>query len=188
MASTIITEERNIEINKLDYLHKCKGCGEIKPNSEYTPIIKKEGRKGRLFVTRCRKCRVEFYKADKYKISRKKSAPEQRRKHRLTIVFNSSRGNAKKRELEHTITVDYLKETFDIQKGLCYYTGKPMLMDIRGLKNSNDSVSVDRIDSSKGYIEGNIVLCRWVVNRMKNDISKQEFLKLVYDINKNFNL
>jgi hypothetical protein len=40
-----------------------------------------------------------------------------------------------------------------------------MLYDL----GSRNSVSVDRIDSSKGYVLGNIALCMKQINIMKND-------------------
>ena len=42
-----------------------------------------------------------------------------------------------------------------------------------------DSVSLDRLDSSKGYIPGNVVLCRAIVNIMKSDLSEAEFSQTI---------
>jgi len=63
-----------------------------------------------------------------------------------------------------------------------------MLKSLENIKDNHDSVSIDRIDSSKGYIIGNIVLCRWVINRMKNDLSNSYFLETISEIYKNFKL
>ena len=41
-------------------------------------------------------------------------------------------------------------------------------LDMAILKNPC-VLSVDRIDSSKGYTQDNIVLCTWIVNKMKNN-------------------
>lgn len=43
---------------------------------------------------------------------------------------------------------------------------------------------LDRIDSTKGHIEGNVVPCCWDCNRMKSDMSRDEFIahiKRMYD-------
>ena len=40
------------------------------------------------------------------------------------------------------------------------------------------NISIDRIDSSKGYIKGNIQLVCGIVNVMKSDSSEDEFLQL----------
>lgn len=39
-----------------------------------------------------------------------------------------------------------------------------------------NSPSIDRIDSTKGYIPGNVVVCSWRANRLKNDGTAQEHL------------
>lgn len=186
MASTIISEEKSKEINHPDYLYKCKECCEFKPNSEYTPS-KKINSKGRAYVTKCKLCRRLYHKNEEVKSRKKKRAPELRKKHRISSIYWSSVTNSKNRNLEHSITREFLNELFDKQNGLCYYTNLPMLKDIRNSDNNNDSVSIDRYDSSKGYIPGNVVLCRWIVNRMKNDIEFDQFLQIVSDIHKNFN-
>lgn len=44
--------------------------------------------------------------------------------------------------------------------------------------------SVDRIDSSLGYIKGNIVITTSRINEMKNNMSSKEFyniIKLIYN-------
>lgn len=184
MASNVISEERSREINNPNYLYKCKCCGEIKPNHEYSKN-KKKG-KGRAYVTQCKKCRVLHSQTEKSKQYRKLTRVKQTKKHRLNIIFHSSLGNSKRRGIEHSISIEYLEELWIKQKGLCYYTNKPMLRDLTNTENNNDSVSIDRVDSKKGYIEGNIVLCKWIINRMKNDISHDDFINIVSDINENF--
>jgi hypothetical protein len=42
------------------------------------------------------------------------------------------------------------------------------------------SPSVDRIDSSAGYINGNVAILCWDCNRIKKDGSLDEFYKIVY--------
>lgn len=46
--------------------------------------------------------------------------------------------------------------------------------EIRG----EDSPSLDRIDSSKGYIPGNVAICSWRANRIKNDGTEEEHRKI----------
>jgi len=183
---TIITDSRNIEINDPNYIYECSICNKPKPNNQYSRDRKKKG-KGREYVTQCKDCRRLYQKLPHVRENQNKRHILQRKKHRINSVYWSSVSNARNRGTEHTITKDDIKELFEIQKGLCYYTNKPMLQDIRDTVRNDDSLSIDRFDSSKGYIKGNIVLCRWIVNRMKNDIEFKQFLELVSDINKNFN-
>lgn len=79
--------------------------------------------------------------------------------------------------LEYNLTLEYIKELLLKQEYKDYYTGQV-------LENYED-YSIDRIDSNLGYIEGNIVITTNRVNAMKNDMSTEEFKKLISDIYKN---
>lgn len=46
----------------------------------------------------------------------------------------------------------------------------------------NDTFSLDRIDSSKGYYRENVVLCCNIVNLMKSDMPINEFLGYINEI------
>ena len=41
-------------------------------------------------------------------------------------------------------------------------------------KTNKKIVSVDRVDSTKGYTKSNIVLCCWAVNNIKQDLTVEE--------------
>lgn len=69
------------------------------------------------------------------------------------------------------LDVDYLEQLWGQQGGLCALTKLPMMHKF----NSLLSASVDRIDSSKGHIKGNIqIVCQWV-NSAKNEYTNAEF-------------
>lgn len=79
--------------------------------------------------------------------------------------------------LEYNLTLEYIKELLLKQEYKDYYTGK--------VPENYEDYSIDRIDSNLGYIEGNIVITTNRVNTMKNDMSTEEFKKLISDIYKN---
>jgi len=60
-------------------------------------------------------------------------------------------------------------EQYAKQKGLCYYTQEPMTLS--DYHNDEYFATVDRVDPAKGYIEGNIVFCISIINKMKQDMS-----------------
>lgn len=66
-----------------------------------------------------------------------------------------------------SIRTSYLRELYNKQKGRCYYTGVEMAL-LSEKKMDPFLMSIDRQDSSKGYIEGNIVLCCLGINYLKN--------------------
>jgi len=51
-------------------------------------------------------------------------------------------------------------------------------------KRSENCMSWDRIDPSKGYVTGNVVIMSWRANRIKNDGSKEEHQLIVDFLNK----
>ena len=79
--------------------------------------------------------------------------------------------------LEYNLTLEYIKELLLKQEYKDYYTGQ--------VPENYEDYSIDRIDSNLGYIEGNIVITTNRVNAIKNDMSTEEFKKLISDIYKN---
>ena len=80
---------------------------------------------------------------------------------------------AKKRGHEVTVTED------DIQiPSHCPILGIPLEMGTRLRKDG--SPSLDRVDTSKGYIKGNVEVISWRANRLKSDASLSE-VKAIYD-------
>lgn len=73
-----------------------------------------------------------------------------------------------------TLDIDYLMTIYDSQEGLCAITKVPMT-NSSGKGKLQTNISIDRIDSSLGYTEGNIQLVCTMVNKMKSDSTKEEF-------------
>ena len=79
--------------------------------------------------------------------------------------------SAADRKLEFNLSFESVKTLLKFQT--CYYTGR---------KFDNDGPyarSIDRIDSSKGYIEGNVVSCTVDINGKKSNLSDDE-IELLY--------
>lgn len=111
----------------------------------------------------CRPCNTLQHK------ERSSASPKARLRHCLS----NGRSEAKRKGLSHEITIDDLTRLWRFQEGRCRYTGIPMVYDGEGRP---ESVSIDRVDSSLGYVRSNVVLCCVYVNRMKNDKTVTEFL------------
>lgn len=82
---------------------------------------------------------------------------------------------------EYNLTLDYIKQLLLDQDYKDYYTGS--------IPENYEEYSIDRIDSSKGYVEGNVVITTNKINLMKNDMSTEEFknqIKLLYNNLDNF--
>jgi len=87
--------------------------------------------------------------------------------------------NAKRRKHEFDVTLEDLKGVWDKQKGRCPYTGWELKnMENMSTKNqlpkTPDRASLDRIDSSKGYVNGNIQFVSYMAQIAKNEFSDGE--------------
>lgn len=87
---------------------------------------------------------------------------------------------------EHNIDIDHLKEVWENQKGICPYTGIKMILPeskkaFRRCR-SIEKASLDRIDTTKGYIKGNVEFVCQGINFAKHDYSKEEVLQFVNKI------
>lgn len=85
-------------------------------------------------------------------------------------LLKSAKYNARSRELEFSITEDDL----NIPE-YCPYLNIKLTSEISS-KNNSSTISLDRIDSSKGYIPGNVQVISNLANRMKANASKEELL------------
>ena len=45
--------------------------------------------------------------------------------------------------------------------------------------------TIDRIDSSKGYVEGNVCICTWFINTMKANLTVDQFKDVITKIYEN---
>lgn len=91
---------------------------------------------------------------------------------RINRLVIGARASAKAKNYEFDLCKDDLIEIWQKQGGLCVYTGWPMSTHTKNAK----LVSVDRIDSSIGYIKKNIQLTCWCANRAKSFMDEKEFI------------
>lgn len=101
--------------------------------------------------------------------------------------FNKVKTNALKRNLEFNITIDYIWEIFCVQKEKCKLTNLPIKLMPNFNKKEGQTASLDRIDSSKGYIPGNVQWVHKDVNLMKNKFNEDYFINICKLIYKNNN-
>lgn len=103
--------------------------------------------------------------------------------------LNKARSRSKSRSEVTDLTLEYLKEIWENQNGLCPYTNIKMEMprssQDEDIKKSPTKLSLDRIDPSIGYIKGNVEFVCYCINVMKNDFTKQEMIDFIKLINNN---
>lgn len=88
-------------------------------------------------------------------------------------VYNQLKSSAKKRNIEFSLTLmdlyhlDYPITCPILQIPLKFHRGQAL----------DDSPSIDRIDSTKGYVADNIHVISFKANRAKNNLSETELKK-----------
>lgn len=80
---------------------------------------------------------------------------------------------ALKRGLEFRITIEYIWELYQRQGGKCALSGIEL-----SLNKADKTASLDRIDSSKGYLVGNVQWVHKSINIMKHDLDENYFISL----------
>lgn len=82
--------------------------------------------------------------------------------------------SAQDRKLQFNLSFEYVKKMLEYKT--CYYTGKAFTED------GPHARSFDRVDSDKGYIEGNVVACTIEINGKKSNLSFDEISCLYHKL------
>lgn len=112
------------------------------------------------------------------KLKEKDAAKGQTLVGKLANLATQSKYRANKSGLGHEVNCKFLQDLWNKQAGKCALSG--LDMTIRGERGTDlywNSVSIDRIDSSKGYLIGNVQLVCTGVNYMKKDMSDDMFIR-----------
>ena len=135
-------------------------------------------------VKTCRKCgevklRLDFYgrrndckECTKRTVARNKLSYIPLHERDLISRLKNLCTKAKGRTKEFSINTSDLLEVLIKQNGRCAYTKLPLL----ATANQFNTVSLDRVDSSKGYVVGNIQLVCAAINKMKQEYTEEVFL------------
>ena len=82
---------------------------------------------------------------------------------------------AKQRPKDCNITVEYLYELWHKQEGKCAFTGMPLVLYDDKVHDYITQASLDRIDSNKGYVKGNVQFVSTCLNFAKSNMSDEQF-------------
>jgi len=104
-------------------------------------------------------------------------------------ALNKARSRSKSRSKATDLTLEYLKEIWENQNGLCPYTNikmeVPRSSQDEDIKKTPTKASLDRIDPNIGYIKGNVEFVCYCVNVMKNDFTKEQMVDFINQIKSN---
>lgn len=79
------------------------------------------------------------------------------------------------------IDKEYAWKLFEKQDGRCALSGMPLVIHNRCI---NNTASLDRIDSAKGYVDGNVQWVHKDINMMKRTYSQEYFMRLCDAVSK----
>jgi hypothetical protein len=92
--------------------------------------------------------------------------------------FYRVKQSAQKRKKIFRIDIEYAWNLFLRQERRCAISGLPIEFPHRVADNKTNAPSLDRIDSSQGYVEGNVQWVHKHINLMKNDLSQKYFIDM----------
>jgi hypothetical protein len=167
----------------------CKTCNKRKPKAQFQRFWDKYWGKGRFrFHAMCKECRCAQTNEWKRTHDGSKLISAQRESRRNDILFHSQRRLWAYKKRAKTFGIPFQLKASDLvslyvaQKGLCYYTGEQMLVGNKLGKSRRNSLSLDRLDQTKGYVRENVVWCINLVNIMKQTMSEQQFYDFMRNI------
>ena len=132
----------------------------------------------------CKKCisikQATYHKKNWGKEQLKYTAFKRTKSVRSYLQYLRSKAVSRKKEGE-VISLDALELLWNMQNGCCALTGWQMTMELaNGVVQTN--CSLDRIDSSLGYVVGNVQLVCRIANVSKSSLTTQEFIKLCHAV------
>lgn len=154
----------------------CKECDQVLPANEFYkngPKSKRPNQLGAYCIpcTAVVKRRSRMADLENNKIREKKirsNTPWYR------MLWRTSKTSAKLTNREHSLTEDFIKSLYDKQNGKCFWLGVPLILNCE-INRHFQKPSLDRLDCSLGYIEGNVVLASTFANLGRTDNTVENF-------------
>ena len=167
----------------------CKGCNQPPSETVSFRISKYKTKNGISYQERsvCRSCEAKSTR--EYLSTNSDRRSEIKKKHREkyygTIKYHVQEKISTWRKascVPSDLTVEYLVDLYKKQDGYCYYSGEKMIFGWVDGKVHHNSLSLDKLDPNKGYVQGNVVWCTYLVNTMKQNLTETEFYAVLSKI------
>lgn len=139
---------------------------------EYYKLNKEEiKRKAREYYYANKEKTLENVK--KYRDENRETIKEKGREYYRRKLKNRLLNSARARSRSHGYEFDLTEDDFIIPE-YCPLLGIKMVVNEKGT-TKEDSFSLDRIDSSKGYVKGNVWVISMLANSMKSSATYEQF-------------
>lgn len=168
MTEQVVKEQKGVT------LYKCTCCEKWLPETKFSKDSSNlHGNRGGR-CQQCKDCQRKKYYAERQRLLENDFAAL---RYKLNQALKSARRRAKQYNRFIDIDMEYMFYLWQKQKGKCALTGVDLTYKFyEGRVNSN--LSIDRIDSTKGYVKDNVQLVCMAANQMKNDLSMDEFIQM----------
>ena len=149
---------------------KCRACHETKPLTDFH----KDNNKKDKLTCECKVCRCA-----KQKVAHRKNPH--------LAILHQVKSRAKRKGWDFNLDEDYIRS---IDRDVCPYLEIPIFWR-KGFSTSNvrmaDSKSIDRIDSAKGYVKGNIIVCSMRANMILSNATAAEMALITVNFHRILN-
>ena len=159
----------------------CDNCGKsfLRENGEYNRSV----RCGRTHFYCSRVCgstnpeNLERLRFNQEKIKRSISGLRSDNRRDDYTPYRTHLRRVRRRKRDHDVELSDLKQQWDKQQGKCPYTKVLLVLDESS--NPNYQASLDRVDSSRGYVRGNIQWISVTANLAKCGMSNERMFEFV---------
>jgi hypothetical protein len=100
-------------------------------------------------------------------------------------LYNLMKRNAETKGFKFNVSIKYLWDLFLKQNKKCVFTKIELYFNPSSKELKNRIASLDRIDSRKGYIKGNLQWVHRLVNKIKKNVDDDQFIKICHLVSKN---
>lgn len=157
----------------------CSNCARSYPETRAFFHYQADGKNG--FMARCIECKTK-HDRDRYKLPdvKKRKAHQSKewaRNNPEKYMIIQARSNAKARGIEFTIT----KDDIDIP-AKCPLLGIEIIRNVFSTGRPDNMISIDRVDSDKGYIPGNVKIISFLANKIKTNATPDQIKRMAENI------
>lgn len=157
-----VVRER-LGIARLKY---CSTCGQVKDKSEFRYRTRsRSGKMEKFQDSECKQC--NYQKVKDYRETDLGAAAN---------ICRFTKNRAKKKGWEYDLDREWVLDQLNAIGWKCQVTGTPFERIGKNFFDSWTSVSIDRIDSSKGYTKDNVQFVTAWVNKAKSNLPMDQFI------------
>jgi len=176
----ILQVKKYKENHKEDYKSKKNTQYSKKAGRTIKSVCKRKGCNNITFITKKDLLEDNLRYCSKYCYSKSS------RKNVMNYILNKAKRRAKKNNFKFNLTIIFLEELLIKQNNLCAISNIPIKINREREKTIiYETASIDRIDSNKGYVKGNVQFVALGINYMKRNFSNEEAIKMINLILKN---